>query len=168
MGQAKQKKSRAAALDLQVVERVAEAIRKLGQAASGHLGRDCYLHALIGRELLRDFGIETEVAAGYAAWRVGEADGSVIAHTSRVRGHLPPGLPGFAFHAWLMLGTKLIDFTTYQIPQKAATLDALDGGHTDVEWNPLFLVANISDVLDFDQVRVKPRRSGRGRIALAA
>jgi hypothetical protein len=152
MGQAKQKKLRASTLDAQIVEGVGAAIRKLAQAASGHLGRDCYLHALLGRELLKDFGVETEVAAGFAAWRVGESDGSVVAHTNKVLGFLPEGVPGFAYHAWLKCSSKIIDFTTYQLPQKAADLDALDGGKTDIEWAPSMLVADVRDVRSYKEV----------------
>jgi len=152
MGQAKRKSLRADALDVQIVERVASAIRKLAQAASNHLGNDCYLHAMIGRELLKDFGIDAEIAAGFAAWRVGESDGSVIAHTPKERGYLPPGVDGFAYHAWLMCGLKIIDLTTYQLPKKAKDLDALDGGKTDVEWAPELLVASITEVRSFREV----------------
>jgi len=153
MGQAKQKRLRSESIDISDVERVGDAIRRLATAASEKIGYDCYVHALIGKELLADFSIDAEVAAGYAAWRTGESDGSVIAHTSKVKGYLPPGAQGFAYHAWLVCGTTIIDLTTYQIPRKAAELDAMDGGHTELDWAPALLIADFADVKGYAAVR---------------
>lgn len=131
---------------LTTVERVSVVLRKLATAASGHFGSDCYLHAEMGRCLLQDLGIETRRVVGYAAFRVGEGDGDVIAHTDQVQCFLPPGAAGMAYHAWLEAGDTIIDFTTYQLEQKARELDALDGNHTLVKWCPEYLVLRKRDV----------------------
>lgn len=82
-------------------ERAGVAMRKLAQAASSHVGSDCYVHAAIGRELLKDLGIKTELKAGHAAWRIGSGDGDVMSHVDGVQGYLPEGAQGFAYHVWL-------------------------------------------------------------------
>jgi len=46
-------------------------------------------------------------------------------------------------HVWLEIGNQLLDVTTYQLRTKAAQLDAMDGGRTDVKWCPDFLYAPI-------------------------
>ena len=71
----------------------------------------------------------------------------------RLKGYLPPGAQGFAYHAWLVCGTKIIDLTTYQIPRKAAELDAMDGGHTQLDWAPALLIANFADVKSYAAVQ---------------
>jgi hypothetical protein len=154
MGEAKRRKAQGAtaALNYETIEQVGQALRKLVIAASGLLGRDCYLHAALGQALLADFGIRTELVAGYAAWRVGEADGSVVAHVPNSAGHLPPGMPGFAYHAWLVSGRTLIDFSTHTLRQKAKELDAADGGRTDVVWCPELLVLDRSQLSSYRQV----------------
>jgi hypothetical protein len=131
MGDARRKKlqaaSRATALSA-AAQQVSAALRKLASASSGHLGSDCYVHAALGNRLLADLAIETKPVVGFAAWRVGNGDGDVISHTPRTQGHLPAGGRGFAYHAWLDCSGFIIDFTTYQLSQKALTLDAADGG----------------------------------------
>lgn len=152
MGQAKIKRAQAAALDRAVVEAVGVALRKMAQAASSHLGGDCFLHAALGQALLAEKGVPSEIAAGYAAWRTGESDGSVIAHTRQVKGYLPEGKQGFAYHAWLLVPGHIVDFTTYQLKAKALELDALDGGHTEVDWCPPMLLAPIAEVRSYREV----------------
>lgn len=134
------------------VERVSVALRKLATAASSHLGSDCWLHAELGRQLLADLGYETKCVAGYAAWRVGENSGDVIAHTNQVQGHLPPGQMGLAHHAWLEYADLIIDFTTYQLRQKARELDALDGGLTVVDWCPEYLMIRRRELHTYEAV----------------
>ena len=53
-----------------------------------------------------------------------QSDGSVVAHVSHVKGYLPLGMNGFAYHAWLTYGSKIIDLTTYQLKQKSKNVDA--------------------------------------------
>lgn len=143
MGDAKRKQQQAATWLPRLpaaVEQVASAVRRLASAASSSLGSDCYLHAELGRALLEDLGIPSKVVSGYAAWRVGPGDGDVVSHTPHTPGHLPQGVEGFAYHAWLNCAGRIVDLTAYQLRKKAADLDAADGGHTQVLWCPDYLV----------------------------
>jgi len=110
--------------------------------------------AKLAQVLLADQGIATELAVGYAAWRVGPGDSDVIAHTSAVPGHVPDGLTGLAYHAWLVLPEHgaLLDFTTYQLAMKGRRLDEFDGGHTQVDWCPDFLLAPVDQCKAYREV----------------
>ena len=155
MGESKRKQQRQTVLlpELQVaVGRVASAIRRLALAASGYLGSACYLHAEMGRLLLADFGFKATLVSGYAAWRVGPGDGDVISHTLHTQGFLPPGAQGFVYHIWLDCAGFLIDLSTYQLAQKGAALDEADGGHTDVQWCPLYLLLSRDQVKSYREV----------------
>ena len=139
-----------------------EAVRKLALAASASVGADCYLHAELTRRLLADLGLTCKTQVGFAAWRVGRGDGDVIAHTFKVPGYLPEGAIGLPFHAWVTWDgispedDILIDTTTYQLPHKARALDALDGGHTVVEWCPELLVVPRSALSSYETVAKAP------------
>ena len=126
-----------------VLSHISSAIRRLATAASGNFGSDCYMHSALAQNLLTRLGFDSTLVVGYAAWRVGAGDSDVIMHAPLP--HMPPQ-PGVAFHVWLELDSRLLDFTTYQLPQKAAQLDALDGGTTKVQWKPLYLSAPKSSV----------------------
>ena len=126
-----------------VLSHISSALRRLATAASGNFGSDCYMHSALAQNLLARLGFDSTVIVGYAAWRVGNGDSDVIIHAPLP--NMPPQ-PGVAFHVWLELGSRLLDFTTYQLPQKAAQLDALDGGTTKVRWNPPYLFAPRSSV----------------------
>jgi hypothetical protein len=71
------------------------------------------------------------------AWRIGNSDGDVIMHSPQP--NMPPQPGGVAYHVWLEIGKHLLDFTTYQLRDKAAHMDELDGGTTTVLWCPDFL-----------------------------
>jgi hypothetical protein len=160
MGEAKRRRDAEVARGIELlgaVERVGNALKKLATAASNHLGSDCYMHAVLGRELLKDFGFDARVAVGEAAWRVGEGDGDVITHTPRVKGFVPEGKKGFGYHAWLVVDGHIVDLTTYQLIRKAEELDAADGGHTRVTWAPDALVMPVGLVLSLRQVTQSPR-----------
>lgn len=155
MGEARRKKLEATILARQVemsVRRVSMVVRKLATAASAHLGNDCYVHAELGCVLLADLGIEASPVLGFAAWRVGEGDGDVISHAPHTQGFLPPGLQGFAYHAWLDCFGFVIDFTTYQLRRKARELDAADGGHTTVSWCPEYLLLSRNEIRTYKEV----------------
>jgi hypothetical protein len=127
-----------AAITSAVIPRVAGAIRKLAAAASSHLGQDCYTHAALCQAMLAALGVPSVISCGFAAWRVGESDPSVIVHAP-IPG-MPPQPGGLPYHVWLEVGgTHILDITTWQLRSKAADLDRLDGGHTDVEWCPDYL-----------------------------
>lgn len=154
MGEAKRKKmQQRSGPDVQAsVGRVASAVRRLASAASRHYGGDCYLHAVMGQQLLADLGIPSSVTVGYAAWRIGPGDGDVISHTPHTQGYLPEGAIGLAFHAWLECQGLIVDLTTYQFAKKAQDLDAADGGHTTVAWRPDYLMLPHRAVRTYHQV----------------
>ena len=126
------------------VPRLAGAIRKLAQAASGHLGSDCYIHSAIAKEILGRLGVEAVICVGEAGFRVGEGDSDVILH--KLVPGMPPQVGGVAYHVWLRIGEVIFDPTLYQLPAKCKNLDELDGGHTNVQWAPDYLLAHISTV----------------------
>lgn len=139
------------------LQRVATAVRKLSEASSANIGRDCHLHAGLCQALLARLGVETTLVIGYAAWRVGNGDGDVINHLPmKNMVHQPKAHP---YHAWLEFGNPtsrfriILDFTTYQLHRKAAELDALDGGHTTVEWCPDYLAVPFSQATSEGDVR---------------
>lgn len=156
MGEAKRrhqaKKQLKEALDRADLPRLSAALQKLTTAASGNHGADCYIHAAIAQRILSDLGVETQIVAGYAAWRVGNGDSDVIQHAPSP-GMIPqPG--GVPYHVWLETGDFILDFTTYALVKKAAQLDKLDGGHTTVSWHPDYLLASkhsISSIRDVTQ-----------------
>lgn len=141
--------------------RVSSAIRKLAEAASSHVGADCYLHADLCRELLKQHGVESRLVIGFAAWRVGGGHGDVIVHAP-LQG-MAPQPEALPFHAWLEIGPAesdhrlILDFSTYQLRRKAAELDALDGGHTNVNWCPDYLAALATDVSSLEDVTMETK-----------
>lgn len=150
MGQAKAREQRESSFHSALTSRVdlprlAGAMRKLATAASGTFGADCGLHAELTKALLMNCGVCARVAIGFAAWRVGNGDSDTIVHSPSPGAiiYSPKGADGLPFHVWLALEgagkSWILDFTTYQLPQKAAELDALDGGRTQVDWRPDYL-----------------------------
>lgn len=134
-------------------ESVGEAIRKLMMASSDQYGKDCYLHAALGQALLKDRGFECDIQVGEAAWRVGDGDGDVVAHAQGMTtAHIAPGATGKAYHAWLVYLGHVIDFTTYQLRQKGADLDAMDGGTTTVDWCPEMLILPRNKISSYEDV----------------
>lgn len=132
------------------IRAVSSALRRLATAASGNLGSDCYIHAAIAQKILYRLGVESKLVVGYAAWRVGGGDSDVILHAP-----LPdmPVQDGAApYHVWLEVGNKILDFTTYQLKAKAAHMDMLDGGKTDVAWCPDYLFVPKSSVSPIQKV----------------
>lgn len=158
MGEAKRKRLLGQNLGSQrkdlehAVAQVSHALLRLFTAASSRLGTDCYAHAEIGRALLRDFGFEFNTRVGFAAWRVGSGDGDVLSHVPGVQSYVPENAVGLAYHAWLEYEDWLIDFTTYQFLHKAALLDASDGGETQVDWRPEYLLLSRSQVKSYRAV----------------
>jgi hypothetical protein len=124
--------------------RLSSALRRLATAASGNFGSDCYIHAAIAQKILGRLGVESQIIVGYAAWRVGNGDSDIILHAPLP--NMPPQPGGVAYHVWLELGNHLLDFTTYQLRDKAAHMDKLDGGTTTVQWCPAFLFVLKSSV----------------------
>ncbi len=132
---------------------VSLALRKLAIAASPQIGRDCYAHAELGRLLLADLDIQAHTVVGYAAWRIGPGSGDVIAHVPQAESQTTANASGLMYHTWLECADVVIDFTTYQFATKARELDALDGGTTQVEWRPDFLLLSKQQTCRFSEVR---------------
>lgn len=108
--------------------------------------------AKLAQRILEEQGISTKVVVGEVAWRVGPGDGDVITHSPRSGGFAPAGVNALAYHAWLEMGTTIIDFTTQNLRTKAKALDAFDGGTTNVLWCPAYLVIQSADTLPFKKV----------------
>ena len=140
----------AATPDTDVLTRISSALRRLATAASGNFGSDCYVHAAIAQALLARLGVESRLVGGFAAWRVGNGNSDVIMHAPMP--NMPPQPNAVAYHVWLEVGGNILDFTTYQLRAKAAYLDALDGGSTNVTWNPDFLFVRKSAVSPIQRV----------------
>lgn len=151
MGQAKLNKLRTAEMDAKIatvdIAGYAEAIQKLCTAASSKLGGDCLVHAQIMQSMLASDGIESKIAIGNASWRVGDDDPEVISHIREPNYPYPEN--AYPYHVWLTAGSYIIDVTTYQLRMKAAQLDEIDGGFTDVIWCPEFLCVKKETVSSF-------------------
>ncbi len=120
-----------------ILPRISSALRRLCSAASTNLGSDCYVHSAIAQEMLTSLGVASKLVVGYAAWRVGNRDGDVIIHAPLP--NMPPQPGGIPYHVWLEVAHHIVDFTTYQLRQKALQMDKLDGGITTVTWCPDYL-----------------------------
>lgn len=138
--------------ELPVYARLACALQKLTTSASMHIGADCMLQAKLAQRILQEEGINTRLVVGESAWRVGPGDGDVITHSPRYSGYSPAGVKALAYHAWLQMGTTIIDFTTHSLRCKAQQLDALDNGKTNVLWCPPYLVMQSEDTLPLREV----------------
>lgn len=146
MGQAKLKKlqlEKARVQSRQIDHKLlARAVRQVVGSSTGFHGADCLLYAIIGARALRELGIPAEPVAGSAVWRVGPGDSDVISHAREVSGAVfaQAGVPqAMQFHAWVEAPGQLIDFSTHTLHEKAAQLDAADGGQTSVNWAPDFI-----------------------------
>lgn len=108
---------------------------------------DCTMYATVGVEALRRVGIPARLQVGEALWRVGPGDADVIHHVAAA------GTPTFGpahmvtevFHAWIGVDAsgaepaQLVDFTTWQLREKARLLDLADGRDTCVKFCPDYL-----------------------------
>jgi hypothetical protein len=143
---------------LEIVKRLSIALQKLTQSSSLYLGSDCACHAYLAQKILTENGIECRVAIGAAAWRVGPNDGDVISHIpSRENILFKADTKAIPYHAWVETDSFIIDFSTHTLRLKASQLDALDGGHTTVEWNPEFLLLTKEEVKTYREVAQAPQ-----------
>lgn len=125
-----------------IYRKLATALQQLTVSASPAVGSDCMLQAALAKALLAEFGIQTRIVVGEAAWRLGPGNGDVMVHSPKVGGFAMANGPSLAFHAWLETAQgEILDFTTNSLRLKAQQLDALDGGKTTVEWCPPYLRA---------------------------
>lgn len=155
MGEARRRQAMRAAVDAvsNVVDfaRVASAVTRLCRATSGELGRDCLTQAVLAAGLLDRLSVSSEVRVGYAAWRVGDGDGDVVSHIPNPA-YKPRNPREVMYHAWLEVGNQVFDVTTDQLTEKARALDALDGGTTEVQWTPPFLLIPFGKVSSYQEV----------------
>lgn len=143
---------------LAVIHQIAAALGKLMPCgASLNFGADCLLHAALAQRILAEHDMIARLVVGEAAWRVGPGDDDVIVHSPFVGGQAPTNA-GLAvpFHAWLELGSTVLDFSTHSLRHKAAQLDAQDGGKTTVAWCPTHLVIAKSETKTLQEVAQAP------------
>ncbi len=151
MGEARRKKllQAAAMKGLEVVnmDLLARAVHKVVTAMTEQSGLDCVYYAQVGAAVLKQLGINARAVAGEAAWRVGPGAGDVISHLEQTTApsvlYAPHGKESAVFHAWIEMPELgyLLDFTTRNLARKAKLLDEADGGRTQVDWAPDFLMA---------------------------
>lgn len=160
MGAARQRqlasKAQLAAIKGQDLDLTAHAVRAVLGGAGMRGTANCQSYALLGAELVRDLGVPAMACAGYAAWRVGTGPGDVLMHfpMGGAEQWRPDHEGRFeVFHAWIEVGDWIIDFTTADLPLKAEQLDAADGGATNVEWAPKYLIAHRTQVSPIAMVR---------------
>ncbi|NVN98874.1 MAG: hypothetical protein HXX17_06070 [Geobacteraceae bacterium] len=134
---AKERERQAEQLRSVNMSRVAGAVRHVASIATKFPGKDCYIHASIGKSLLNRLGVESELVVGFAGWRVGEGSGDAILCMPVTREICLN--EGFPCHAWIEIGHNILDLTTYQFSRQAATLEELDGNNVNVSWCPDFL-----------------------------
>lgn len=160
MGEAARKKKLAqdAGIALAQIDRAcaARAVRMVVEAVSPGRGADCLFYAQVGAALLRCLGVQAQPVAGSVVWRVGPGDSDLIAHAYEVTspGNMfaPEAGPAAPFHAWIEAGDWLIDFSTWALGDKAASLDQADGGRTDVQWCPGYVWAQRKTSMPLKQV----------------
>lgn len=123
----------------------AKAVRQVVSALTDYGTADCLLYVHVASELLDELGLSVSTCAGFAAWRVGPGEGDVISywpHSSTKGAYAPDGAgeKALMFHAWLDVDGLIVDFSTWTLNEQAKMLDEADGGHTDVQWAPDFVV----------------------------
>ena len=133
--------------------RVASAVQRLTRAASANYGSDCTLQSMLAQSILTRLGVKSDICVGFVAWRVGDGDGDVISHLP-VPGYEPSNPRELPFHTWLTVGNNIFDVTT-DMEEKAARLDALDGGKTTVDWTPPYLLLPYDQVATYKDVAQK-------------
>lgn len=141
------------------LEIMGKAIAQVIGAITGAHGADCLMYAGVGAEVLKQMGYtNAKLVIGSAAWRVGPGDGDVISHAAEINtgqsvfapvvGNVGAGM----FHAWIDVGGAIVDFTTASLVDKAAQLDAADGGKTQVDWAPKAVWVQKNQCTSFKEV----------------
>lgn len=145
MGEAKRRKDAVGALD-ELLGLVSQSMAKLAMACSEHLGADCFSHAQLTQAVLAKRGVQARMVIGFAGWRMGPAQTDLVTHALTDGLMVKPGQVGFPYHVWLEIFEPkagevfVLDFTTYQLKAKARDLDEFDGGSTQVDWCPPYLL----------------------------
>lgn len=128
------------------LELIAKAMHQVVGAITSSFGADCLMYAGVGAKVLTALGMPAKMVAGSAGWRIGPGDGDMISHAVEMHSQMSTiGIPEGAkaagmFHAWVESGDTIVDFTTGSLREKARYLDQMDGGRTQVDWAPEFLV----------------------------
>jgi len=120
----------------------ARSVRKIMEAAISQGAMNCFTNASLAQRALVKLGVPAELHVGYASWRVdGETPHGVVAHHPQGETILDPTVNDeqVVYHAWIKAGLSIIDFTTYQLPEKARFMDSMDGNTTPVNWAPDYL-----------------------------
>ncbi len=165
MGEAKRKRE-AEKSDLNIdQQRAAADTKQVVAAITDYGGADCFLYAHVGAGLLKSLGLDAKVVAGSAAWRVGDSDGATVCHAREIQcpqNRQPRGLDcvkGGFFHVWIEAPNLIIDFSTDTLKAKVETLDAIDGGKTEIKWAPEFIWyrRSVQDTYDYKMV-ADPRK----------
>ncbi len=111
----------------------------------------CIEYAAIINLILKELGIESSIILGYAAWRIGKKAHDVISHSPECVTVIE-GTGGNNIHSWIEIENKILDFTTYQLKQKAQELDMVDGFVTNIKWCPNYLFVPKSNLLSIKKV----------------
>lgn len=135
--------------------RLSGAVRRLSEAASEDFGSDCVLQAWLSQKLLDRLGVPSRICVGFALWRVGAGDGDVIVHAPMPGQHFD-SMDSLPYHAWIEIDGYIFDATTAQLRLKGQMLDALDGGKTNVDWVPDYLLVEKSRVSSSSNVQNAP------------
>lgn len=154
MGEAKRRAKERELLENQLrrvdISRVAGAVKHVAAIVTKFPGKDCYIHASIGKCLLERLGVESKLVVGFAGWRVGEGTGdAILCLPISAEINLAEGFP---CHAWIETGQDILDFTTYHFSLQAAILEKLHGQKVNVSWCPDFLLAkkkSVSSIKEF-------------------
>lgn len=123
----------------------AKSVRLTMEAITTMRGADCVAYAIVGAEALHELGFKARPVAGYASWRVGPGDSDMVVHdpNANVSMVVMPTATAMMFHAWIELdtpvGVHMVDLTTFQLRDKSAALDSMDGQKTAVDFCPDYI-----------------------------
>jgi len=131
----------------------AKSVIALMRAAGDRNDANCWTHAALACEALRRLGVQAEVRAGYAAWRVDGACGHAVVTHHPGGQVLETGANLLLYHAWVSVGREIADFSTWTLPIKAEKADAMDGQITPVTWTPEYLWVPEKTALHYHRVR---------------
>lgn len=116
---------------------------------------NCYAYHSLASKALTRLGEENVLMIGYAIWRInGESPSGIVCHLPDCKIEIAPkNANSLQYHAWLKVGSDLVDFTTHQLRRKSAALDKIDLTNNHVEWCPDFLWENENKMKSFQSVR---------------
>ncbi len=112
---------------------------------------NCTAYSYIINLVLSELGIKSSIVLGYAAWRTGKKAHDTIANFPECV-TFTGAADGINIHSWIEIESNILDFTTYQLKQKAQNLDMADGFITNVKWCPNYLFTPKSNLLSLTKV----------------